>query len=65
MMRLEGWPLYRHQAFRGEQSMGPYRKAKPRKAIVQPMPAAISRMSMCAASIEAQTRVSAAAMTAA
>jgi hypothetical protein len=33
--------------------------------MVQPMPAAVSRMCMCAASIEAQMRVKAAAMTAA
>lgn len=53
------------QAARGEQRARPYKRAKPRKAVVQPMPAAASSTCMWAVSIEAQTRITAAATTAA
>ena len=47
----------KRQAWRGAHRAGPYRKAKPRNAAAQPRPAALSRMCICAVSIEAQTRM--------
>jgi hypothetical protein len=53
------------QVARGEQRARPYNRAKPRKAMVQPIPAAGSKTCMWSGSIEAQTRIRAAATTAA